>query len=43
MKIKSIIPLSTDVSCLDVMEVINRCDSQSDTKITDTAYYSLEY
>ena len=39
----SIIPLSADVSCLDVMEVINRCDSQSVTKITDTAFYSLEY
>lgn len=38
----SIIPLSADVSCLDVMEVINRCDSQSVTKITDTAFYSLE-
>lgn len=39
---KAIIPLSADVSCLDVMEVLNRCDSQATTKITDTAFYSLE-
>lgn len=40
--IVSIIPLSSDVSCLDVMEVLNRCDSQAVTKITETSFYSLE-
>jgi pre-rRNA-processing protein TSR1 len=40
--IVSIIPLCGDVSCLDIMEVLNKCDSQAVIKITETSFYSLE-
>lgn len=40
--IVAIIPLSAEVSCLDIMEVLNKCDSQAVTKITETSFYSLE-
>ncbi len=40
--IVSIIPLCADVSCLDIMEVLNKCDSQAVIKISETSFYSLE-
>jgi hypothetical protein len=39
---KSILPLSSDVSCVEIVDQLIKCDPQAKSQITETGSYMLE-